>query len=188
MSLAKPTQTKFWIICREETELTQKLASTISSWNLPGVRARVGHQLSLSVGDAIAQADFAIFITLCETPGAHLSIAPVSTGQSKTGQSKAAQSKAAQSKTGQSPASLLNTLRRRHGHAPQSWWLQLPTVELRARGIRPIPAEQTLSQALTQIEVFIRNHYLKPLAMQAAFSSPPTVRQQPSEHPVHIAA
>lgn len=173
MSLAKPTPTKFWIICREDTALTQKLSSTISGWNLPGVRARVGHQLSLSVGDAIAQADFAIFITLSETPGTHLSITPVSTVQTKAVQS---------------PASLLNTLRRRHGHAPQAWWLQLPTTELRTQGLKPIPTEQTLSQALKQIEVFVRNHYLKPLAMQTAFSPAPVVVQQPTEQPLHIAA
>lgn len=173
MSLAKPTQTKFWIICREDTELTQKLTNTISGWDLPGVRARVGHQLSLSVGDAIAQADFAIFITLSETPGAHLSITPVSTVQTQAIQG---------------PASLLSTLRRRHGHAPQSWWLQLPTTELRTQGLKPISTEQTLSQALKQIEVFVRNHYLKPLAMQAAFSPAPVVMRPSAEQPLHIAA
>ena len=179
MPTATTTPIKFWIICREDTELTRQLIQSITHWQLPGVQARIGHQISLAVGDAIAHSDFAIFITLSETPGAHVQISPVSTTQARVVQS---------------PANLLNTLRQRHGHAPQAWWFQLPTTEIRAYGIKPVSVEETLSQTLKQIEVFVRNHYLKPLAMHKAFAPQPASAYQPAEgHPseqqtVHVAA
>ncbi|MEL6159952.1 MAG: hypothetical protein AAFR18_12095 [Cyanobacteria bacterium J06627_32] len=172
MSITTPTKTKFWIICREETELTKKLARTIADWKLPGVRARVGHQLSLAVADAIAQADYAIFVTLCDYPCAQLQVTPVSTVQARPLQS---------------PANLLNTLRRRHGRAPQAWWFQLPTTEIRSQGIKHVSAEQTLSQAVRQIEVFVRNYYLQPQALQAASVQKPVADTQ-LEAPVQVAA
>ncbi|MEL6605902.1 MAG: hypothetical protein AAFP20_22045 [Cyanobacteria bacterium J06614_10] len=172
MSITTPTKTKFWIICREESKLTKQLAKTIADWKLPGVRARVGHQLSLSVADAIAQADYAIFVTLCDYPCAQLQVTPVSTVQTKPMQS---------------PANLLNTLRRRHGRAPQAWWFQLPTTEIRAQGIKHVSAEQTLSQTVRQIEVFVRNYYLQPLALQAASTQKP-VAEPKRKAPIHIAA
>jgi len=151
MSATTPTKTNFWIICKEDTELTQKIESAIARWQLPGVSARVGHQISLTAADDIAHADYAIFVTLSETPCPRLQITPID---------------AVQTRAMQSPATLLNTLRRRHGCAPQAWWFQLPTTEVLSQGIKPVPTEQALSQTLKQIEVFVRNYHLHALHVQ----------------------
>lgn len=146
-----PPQTRFWIICREENQLTQKLAREINYWQIPGVSARLSHEMPVSTADAIAKADYAIFVTLCEQPCSHIQLHPVGS---------------AHPQSAQSPITFLDTLRKRHGSSPQSWWLQLPLTEIRHQGIKHIPTEQTLSQALTQIEVFVRNYYLQPNMQQ----------------------
>lgn len=177
MSLTTPAKTNFWIICKEKTELTQKLEDTIARWRLPGVRARVGHQISLSVADSIAHADYAIFVTLSETPCPRLQVTPID---------------ALQTRVVQSPATLLNTLRRRHGCAPQAWWFQLPTTEILSQGIKPVPTEQALSQALNQIEVFVRNYHLHTQALHtepaasAASAAPLPHHSQPERMVEHL--
>ncbi|MEL7223794.1 MAG: hypothetical protein AAGL17_02770 [Cyanobacteria bacterium J06576_12] len=168
ISAATTSDTKFWVICREENQLTQRLAREINHWQISGLHARLGHQMSLSSADAIAQADYAIFVTLEEHPGAHIRIQPIGSEQTKAALS---------------PAAFLNTLRKRHGRAPQAWWLQLPTTEIRPQGIKHIPTEQTLSKAITQIEVFVRNYYLRPQAQQRAVTPSQSTSQSPSQSP-----
>lgn len=170
ISAMKPSETKFWVICREDNQLTQNLVREISYWQIPGLRARLGHQMSLSAAAAIAQADYAIFVTLSENPRSHIQLHPVSS---------------APTEDVNNPASFLKTLRQRHARAPQSWWLELPTTEVRHQGVKPIPVEQTLSQAIAQIEVFVRNYYLQPQLQQNAFAhqlaSMPAASRQPEK-------
>lgn len=142
---AKSTQrTKFWILCCEETEVTQRISKAVSEWYLPGVRSRLGHQLPLAVGDAIAHADYALFITSHIQPDQALSVTPLSITHSINAKLY-------------SPASLLTTVHNRHGQTPQSWWLQLPTTGL--------TTTQTVEEALSKIKEFVR-----PYAFAAADS------------------
>ncbi|MGD1898802.1 MAG: hypothetical protein ACFB16_17845 [Phormidesmis sp.] len=143
--------TKFWIVCREDTALTQKLTKEINDWRLPGVRARIGHDMSLSAAGAIAEADHAIFISLCDFPCGQIQINPVSTAPTHSLKAQALQS----------PVSLLSTLRKRHGKVPNSWWFQLPTTEIRQQGIKPVPEAYALSQTLNKIELFVRNYHTR---------------------------
>lgn len=135
--------TKFWIVCREETPLTQQLIKTINDWRLPGVRARLSYQMPLSSEAAIAQASHTIFITLGDHSGNQIKITPIS---------------GALSTMVQSPVSFLNTVRHRHEIAPNAWCFQVSTTEKGRQGIKPIPTEHTLSQTLTKVEVFVRNY------------------------------
>ncbi|MEL7356978.1 MAG: hypothetical protein AAFN40_10500 [Cyanobacteria bacterium J06560_6] len=156
MSATSPSETKFWVICRDDNPLAYQLAKTINDWQISGVRARVGHQMPLGVSDAIAQADSVIFVTTRETSGSHVSVMPVSSTSANT-----------MSKAVQSPVSFLNTLRKRYGRIPQAWWLQLPTIESAQSGVKTVPAEYILSKAVSKIEVFVRNHYIRHQAFQA---------------------
>ncbi|MGD1864805.1 MAG: hypothetical protein ACFB0D_09635 [Phormidesmis sp.] len=151
MSVTTPSETKFWIICHEENQLTQKLTKEINYWQIPGVRARLDEQMSTLAADTLTQSDYAIFVTLSEHPCSQIQLHPVSS---------------AQTQSAQSPISFLDSLRERYGSAPQSWWLQLPLTEVCHQGIKHIPTEHTLSKALTQIEIFVRNYYLQPKLQQ----------------------
>ncbi|MEL7331321.1 MAG: hypothetical protein AAFN12_03685 [Cyanobacteria bacterium J06560_2] len=152
---APTSTTKFWIICREETPLTQQLVKEINGWQLSGVRARMGYRMALSVEDAIARSNHAIFISLCDYPCGQIQIEPVIRDRSTALQS---------------PASFLTTLRQRYGSAPNAWWFQLPTTEACQRGIKHIPSEHTLSQTLNKVEMFVRNHYTRYQVAQAVAS------------------
>lgn len=160
MSAISPSETKFWVICRDDNPLAYQLARTINNWQISGVQARVGNQMSLGVSDAIAQADSVIFVTTREASGSHVSVMPVSSNVTGT-----------MVKATQSPASFLNTLRKRYGRVPQAWWLQLPAVEAAQSGTRPVPDEYILSKAVSKIEVFVRNHYIRHQAFQTDYAS-----------------
>lgn len=156
-------KTKFWIICKEDMVLTQKLVNTIANWNLPGVATHIGHPPSPAQEETIAQADYAIFVTLCEHTCPTLQVTPITP---------------ARATVAKSPSAWLNSLKARYGSAPQSWWFQLPTTELSLKGIRTIPTEQALSQATRQIEVFVRNYYLQSLSVGS------TTLEKTSDHAV----
>ncbi|NJM98967.1 MAG: hypothetical protein HC800_19055 [Phormidesmis sp. RL_2_1] len=166
--MATPTsaKTNFWIICCEETEATQQISQAITDWQLPGVRSLVAHQLPLSVADAIAHADYAIFITPTTQPSTRISISPLPSAERALPKAHSAQSPT-QSPTqspaqspNQSPAQLLGTIHGRHGQSPQSWLFKLPTTEVRATHVRPVPTQSSVAQALNQIEIFVRNYRL----------------------------
>ena len=134
MSVITSQKTKFWVLCCEETEVTQTISRAVANWQLPGVRSRVGYQLPLAVADAIAQADYALFVTPHRAKSLELSITPLSITQSINSSPT-------------SPASLLATVHNRHGKTPQSWWAQLPTE---------LTTQQTVDQALSKIKEFVR--------------------------------
>ena len=151
MSTAAASKTKFSIVCCEETEVTKQISRAVSEWQLPGVRSllvndRPAAQLPISDENDVAQSDYAIFITPHERPSSQIKIGPLSVAQD-----------AAET---QSPATLLADIHSRHGQSPQSWWLQLPTTELRAQKVHPVASEKSVAQALSQIEVFVRNYRL----------------------------
>ncbi|MEO0770654.1 MAG: hypothetical protein AAFY72_14720 [Cyanobacteria bacterium J06649_4] len=128
-------KTKFWVLCCEETEATQKISRAVADWHLPGVRSRLGHQLPLSVADAIAQSDYALFITSHIQPNPELSITPLNITHSINAGPY-------------SPAGLLATIHNRHGIAPQAWWAKLPSTEL--------STQQTVELTLKKIKEFVR--------------------------------
>lgn len=148
-------KTKFSIVCCEETEVTKQISRAVSEWQLPGVRSLLvsedypTDQLLAADENGVAQSDYAIFITPHERPSSQVKIGPLSAAQ-------VAQKADAE----QSPAAILAGIHSRHGQSPQSWWLQLPTTELRARRVHPVASEKSVAQALSQIEVFVRNYRL----------------------------
>ncbi len=155
MSTAAASKTKFSIVCCEETEVTKQISRAVSEWQLPGVRSLLVNdqpaaQLLTSDENDVAQSDYAIFITPHERPSSQVKIGPLN----------AAQEDAEEANKTQSPATLLADIHSRHGQSPQSWWLQLPTTELRAQKVHPVASAKSVAQALSQIEVFVRNYRL----------------------------
>ena len=154
--MSTAAKTKFSIVCCEETEVTKQISKAVSEWQLPGVRSllfndHLTDQLPASDENDVAQSDYAIFITPYEQPSSQIKIGPLSAVQ---------QAADAKSSIKQKPATILADLHNRHGQSPQSWWLQLPTTELRAKRVHPVASEKSVAQALSQIEVFVRNYRL----------------------------
>ncbi len=152
MSTTAAAKTKFSIVCCEETEVTKQISKAVSEWQLPGVRSlhfndQPTDQTSTSDENDVAQSDYAIFITPYEQPSSQIKIGPLSAVQKVTDAK-------------QGPATLLADIHSRHGQSPQSWWLQLPTTELRAQRVHPVASEKSVAQALSQIEIFVRNYRL----------------------------
>ncbi|MGB7251049.1 MAG: hypothetical protein WBC73_19095 [Phormidesmis sp.] len=141
-------QTKFWVVCCEENEATQQISQAIEAWQLPGVRSLLTSDQSFCKADTIAHSDYAIFITPYAQPCSQIKVSPLSPAQ------------ATQNANSEGPATLLSVAHERHGQSPQSWWLQLPTTEVRARQLQPVSTQKSVAQALSQIEVFVRNYRL----------------------------
>lgn len=149
MSALTLTKTKFSIVCCEETEATQKISKAVESWQLPGVRSLIGSdQPPLAVTDAIAQSDYAIFISPCAQPCSQIKVSPLSLAQLPGDADSDAQS----------PESLLHSVHSRHGQTPQAWLFQLPATEIRAQRPQPVSTQKSVAQALNQIEIFVRNY------------------------------
>ncbi|MGB3769296.1 MAG: hypothetical protein WA947_22285 [Phormidesmis sp.] len=139
--------TNFWIVCCEESAVAQQLSKTIADWEIPGVRSLVGtHEL---VQSEVKQADYAIFATKGDRPCAQVQVSPLSHSQSPH------------------IAQLLSSLQGRYGRQPQSWLLQLPTEEMRANRLQPVDTQDAVGQALSKIEVFVRNYHLQPQIRKA---------------------
>lgn len=153
MSVPTSHKTKFWIVCCEATEATQAIASAVDGWQLPGVRSLLINQSPMAAVDQLAQANYAIFITPYTQPCSRMKVSPLGTAQPPLAVPATFQ-------TFQSPAALLNEVHSRHGQSPQSWWFQLPVIEVRAQRIQPIPMGKSVAQALNKIEVFVRNYRL----------------------------
>lgn len=140
--------TSFWIVCCEESAVAQKLSDTIAEWNLPGVRSLLGtHEL---IQSEVRQADYAIFATESDRPCSQVQVSPLSREQSPH------------------LTQLLSSMQSRHGHKPQSWVLKLPKEEIRANRLQPVDVQYAVDQALSKIEVFVRNYHIRPRLQQAA--------------------
>jgi hypothetical protein len=171
MPISAANKTKFWIVCCEETDVTKQISKAISDWQLPGVRSLLleslcseqivaGQPLTcrlLSEADAFAASDYAIFITPCTQPCTQIKISPLDVAQRE----HSAYGHPAGKSTGHSsPVDLLLATHQRYGQAPQAWWFQLPTTEVRAHRIHPVSPQKSVAQALRQIEIFVRNYRL----------------------------
>ena len=147
-------ETKFWIVCCEETDVTRQICEAVTAWQLPKVRALsteslLTHQTASQrpLCEAVAEADYAIFITSYEQHRSQIKISPLSPDQ-------------LDSPASDTPAALLLAIHNLHGQSPHSWWLQLPTVEVRAQRVQPVSVQESVAQALHQIGIFVRNYQL----------------------------
>ncbi|MGB3294502.1 MAG: hypothetical protein WBB01_16070 [Phormidesmis sp.] len=151
MPIPVSNKTKFWVVCCEETEATQQISQAVAQWQLPGVRSLLCNHLPLSEADAIAQSDYAIFITRYPQPCAQIKVSPLSVSSRHSPKPHL---------ISQGPVALLSAVHNRHGQSPQAWWFQLPMTEIRAQRVQPVSTEKTVAQALNQIEIFVRNYRL----------------------------
>ena len=160
-------------MCCEETEVTQQISEEIDKWDLPDVRSLLippnqaptgdrRHNLPSSEAHAVAQSEYAIFITPSKQPCSRIKVSPLDKVNIVKGNDNQARSPLAESNH---PAKLLTDLHNHHGQSPQSWWLQLPTTEVRARSTRPVAQEKSVAQALNQIGIFVRNYQMPPTAI-----------------------
>ena len=140
--------TSFWVVCCEETAAAQALSKTISEWEIPGVRSLMGTQALIQ--SDIKQADYAIFAMESDRPCSQVQVSPLSLSHTPH------------------LAKLLASMQSPHGRKPQSWVLELPKEEVRANRVQPVNPQYAVDQALSRIEVFVRNYHLKPRACQAA--------------------
>ncbi len=158
----RPNKTKFWVVCCEETEVTRQISEAVTAWQLPEVRALstesfltrpISSQqprpetITEEITEAVAEADYAIFITSYEQHGSQIKISPLSPDQ-------------LENPMPETPGALLSAIQDLHGQSPHSWWLQLPTVEVRAQRVQPVSAQESVAQALNQIGIFVRNYQL----------------------------
>ena len=151
MTVSTANATKFWVVCCEENEVTQEIARTVDSWQLPGVRSLIGdRQALLSNVDIIADASYAIFATPYEKPCSQAKVKPLNIP--KTADSSA------HTATEHNPVDMMAGALNRHGRTPQSWLLQLPKTEIRAQNEQPVAQEKSVAQAIAAIEVFVRNY------------------------------
>jgi hypothetical protein len=169
---AKADKTRLWVVCCEQTEVTQQISESVAQWQLPEVRSLFTESLTTqasvqtsvqtskavrsrqelpiltdAIAQTIAQSDYAIFVTPYPQPSPHIKISPLNVAQSVDGEDA-------------DPVALLSAIHSRHGQSPQSWWLQLPTTEVRARRICPVASQKSVAQALNQIGIFIRHYRL----------------------------
>lgn len=142
--------TKFWVVCCEENEVTQEIARTVDSWQLPGVRSLIGdRQALLSNVDTIADSSYAIFATPYEKPCSQAKVQPLNIPQAAN---------ASKTTLEPNPVDMMASALNRHGRTPQSWLLQLPKTEIRAQNEEPVSPEKSVAQAIAAIEVFVRNY------------------------------
>jgi len=149
ISAANPIQ--FWVICCEETEVTQEVARTVDSWQLAGVRSLIGdRQALLSTVDTITNTSYVIFVTPDNQPASQAKVQPLNILQLPESESESVGEKSA--------VDMMTSALKRHGRTPQSWLLQLPTTEVRAQYVQSVPADKSVAQAIAAIEVFVRNY------------------------------
>ena len=164
--------TSLCVVCCEETEVTQLISEEIDKWDLPNVRSLLispdsdqacesRHVLPSSESRAVAQSEYAIFITPSDQPCSQLKVNPLDKVCSTR--------RPAASTEDSPPATLLKAIHTRHGQSPQAWWIQLPTTEVRARCTQPVTREKSVAQALDQIGIFVRNYQVT--AMPTALNS-----------------
>lgn len=147
---------KLWVVCCEETEVARQISDAVTAWHLPNVRSLSSESLlSLShpaiaqrpFCEAVAEAAYAIFITSYEQPSSKIRTSPLNIAKPDSSEPN-------------SPVALLLAIHHLHGQSPHSWWLQLPTAEVRAQRVQPVSVQESVAQALNQIGIFIRNYQL----------------------------
>lgn len=142
---------KFWVVCCEETEVTGEIARTVENWQLAGVRSLIGdRQTLLSHTDTIADASYVIFVTPDDQPGSQAKVRPLNILRSADTSAETINEK--------SPVKMMTSALKRHGRTPQSWLLQLPTTEARTQPVQPVSTRKSVAQAISTIEVFVRNY------------------------------
>ena len=153
--------TKFWVVCCEENEVTKEIARTVDSWQLAGVRSLIGdRQTLLSHVDAIADSSYVIFVAPDDNkPASQAQVYPLNLSQIAADKADADGE--------QNPVDMMVCALNRHGRTPQSWLLQLPTTEVRARYKQSVSTQKSVAQAIAAIEVFVRNY-----TRSTAFSIP----------------
>lgn len=184
---AAPSKTRLWVVCCEQTEVTQQISKAVAQWQLPEVRSLFTESLvthasarslperfrsarsisGLLLSETVAQSDYAIFVTPYSQPSPHIKISPLNLAEP------------AQQLDEHNPMSLLSAIHNRYGQSPQSWWLQLPTTEIRARQICPVDSQKSVAQALNQIGIFVRHYRLAMPQKRAAIAAPKALNNQP---------
>ena len=170
-AMSTENKTKFWVVCCEETEVTQKVADAVADWQLPGVRSLITNQLTT---ENIATSEYAIFITSDSQPDSRIKISPLNLVRVPGANSAAAST----------PAEQLLAMHEQYGQSPQSWWFKLPTNEVRAQKVHPVATEKSVAQALAQIEVFVRNYTRESsasISAEAVKKATTTERSQPAK-------
>jgi hypothetical protein len=192
---AAPSKTRLWVVCCEQTEVTQQISKAVAQWQLPEVRSLFTQSLvipfstlasarslperfrsarsisGLLLSETVAQSDYAIFVTPYSQPSPHIKISPLNLAES-------AQIESAQPLDEHNPMALLSAIHNRYGQSPQSWWLQLPTTEIRARQICPVASQKSVAQALNQIGIFVR-HYRLAVPQKRVATASKAINNQP---------
>jgi hypothetical protein len=188
---AASSKTRLWVVCCEQTEVTQQISKAVAQWQLPEVRSLFTQSLvthasarslperfrsarsisGLLLSETVAQSDYAIFVTPYSQPSPHIKISPLNLAES-------AQIESAQPLDEHNPMALLSAIHNRYGQSPQSWWLQLPTTEIRARQICPVASQKSVAQALNQIGIFVR-HYRLAMPQKRVATASKAINNQP---------
>jgi len=147
-------KTRLWVVCCEETEAATQVFEAVEEWQLPAVRSLFTQSLlthrtpaQRPLSETVAASDYAIFVTPYNQPSSQVRVSPLDvTHPNKVDE--------------HSPAALLGAIHNRHGQSPQSWWLQMPTIEMRAHRMQSVSIKESVAQSLHQIGIFVRNYQL----------------------------
>jgi hypothetical protein len=167
---------RLWVVCCEQTEVTQQISEAVAQWQLPEVRSLFAESLGPEVSsesrlsEAVAQSDYAIFITPYSQPSPHIKISPLNLVEPDNADDYL---------DSDHPVGLLSDLHSRYGQSPQSWWLQLPTTEVRARRICPVASQKSVAQALKQIGIFVRHYRLVSPQKRSTVPAAKAINNQP---------
>ncbi|HSM80359.1 MAG TPA: hydrogenase maturation protease [Nodosilinea sp.] len=132
-----------------------QVARTVSSWQVPSVKALSVQQLLPELAVEIAAADYVIFVDAGGKSGAStLCLEPIVTTQATPTLNHVCD-----------PAALVALTQRLYGHHPQAWLLQIPTERFELGGVFSETAKQGVDSALRTIEQFLTTY------RQPAFTS-----------------
>ncbi len=178
-----PNKTRLWVVCCEQTEVTQQISDSVAQWQLPEVRSLFTESLICQpsntikpspepriLSEEVAQSDYAIFITPYCQPSPHIKISPLNLAEPDNPEDFLDRDH---------PGALLADIHNRYGQSPQSWWLQLPTTEVRARQICPVASQKSVAQALKQIGIFVRHYRLVSPQKRSTAAAVKSINNQP---------
>ncbi len=131
---------------RGDDAVGQQVARTVAAWALPGVRSLAVHQLTPELAEALAEADWAIFVDayLSNTEGA-VQVYPLVLGHVPV-----------QAGHTSDPRSLLSLAHWVYGKVPQAWWVLVPGINFElGEHLSPV-AQQGIAIGLCRVKELMK--------------------------------
>ncbi len=138
-------------------------ARTVADWQLASVKALTVHQFTLNLVEAIAEADYVIFVETCHAQSCArtIQLEPI-VGDAPVAGSVLSMAYRCEARD------LLSLSQQRYGCAPQAWLLQIPTERCEFGEALSSTAQRGCDRALQIIEQFFQTYQQRPHMSQSA--------------------